>query len=94
MPSGTYKFVFLDACNTAVNDKWVNKFNISDSSNNKAFLGWTASVAENNCLGFCNDFWGYISSTNTVYEAMLDAADNGSGRPIRFVGDTDWNGYY
>lgn len=43
---------------------------------------------------FCVDFWSYISSSYTVYEAAQDAADNGTGRPIEFTGDTDYNGYY
>ncbi len=38
VPEGTYKFVFLDACNTASNT-WKNAFGISNSSTNKAFLG-------------------------------------------------------
>lgn len=93
VPDGTYKFVFLDACNTA-STQWKNAFNISNSSTNKAFLGWTDTVKTTASYNFCVDFWSYISSSYTVYEAAQDAADNGTGRPIEFTGDTDYNGYY
>lgn len=93
VPDGTYKFVFLDACNTA-STQWKNAFNISNSSTNKAFLGWTDTVTTTASYNFCVDFWSYISSSYTVYEAAQDAADNGTGRPIEFTGDTDYNGYY
>lgn len=93
VPSGTYKFVFLDACNT-YSSYWRDEFNISGISNNKVFLGWTASVGELSAYYFCVDFWDYISSTYTVYEAAQDAADNSTSKPIRVAGDTDYNGYY
>lgn len=93
VPSGTYKFVFLDACSTA-STQWKNAFGISSSSTNKAFLGWTDTVGTTASYNFCVDFWSYISSTYTVYEAAQDAADNDASKPIQFTGDTDYNGYY
>lgn len=93
VPSGTYKFVFLDACSTA-STQWKNAFGISSSSTNKAFLGWTDTVGTTASHNFCVDFWSYISSTYTVYEAAQDAADNDASKPIQFTGDTDYNGYY
>lgn len=93
VPTGTYKFVFLDACKTA-STQWKNAFGISSSSSNKAFLGWTDTVGTTASYNFCVDFWSYISSTYTVYEAAQDAADNDASKPIQFTGDTDYNGYY
>lgn len=93
VPTGTYKFVFLDACSTA-STQWKNAFGISSSSTNKAFLGWTDTVGTTASYNFCVDFWSYISSTYTVYEAAQDAADNDASKPIQFTGDTDYNGYY
>ncbi len=93
VPTGTYKFVFLDACETA-STQWKNAFGISSSSTNKAFLGWTETVTTTASYNFCVDFWSYISSTYTVYEAAQDAADNDANKPIQFTGDTDYNGYY
>lgn len=92
-PAGTYKFVFLDACKTA-STQWRDAFNISNSSSNKAFLGWTDSVGATAAYNFCVDFWSYISPTYTVYEAAQDAADNDVSKPIQFTGDTSYNGYY
>ncbi|HKL98843.1 MAG TPA: hypothetical protein VJZ06_02905 [Mobilitalea sp.] len=93
VPSGTYKFVFLDACNTA-SSQWKTAFNISSSSSNKAFLGWTSTVTTTASYDFCVDFWSYISSTYTIYEAAQDAADNDADKPIQFTGDSDYDGYY
>lgn len=93
VPLATYKFVFLDACNTA-SSNWKTAFNISNSSTNKAFLGWTSTVAGYACYDFCIDFWSYVSSTYTIYEAAADAADVDFDKPIQFTGDTSYNGYY
>lgn len=93
VPSGTYKFVFLDACNTA-SVQWKYAFGISDYSTNKAFLGWTDTVTETASYDFCVDFWSYISSTYTVYEAAQDAADSDADKPIQFTGDTAYNGFF
>ena len=93
VPSGTYKFVFLDACSTS-SYYWKNAFGITDASTNKAFLGWSTTVGEYAAYTFCCDFWGYISPTYTVYEAAQDAADNDATKPISFTGDHSYNGYY
>lgn len=93
VPTGTYKFVFLDACETA-STQWKNAFGISSSSSDKAFLGWTDTVGATASYNFCVDFWSYISSNYTVYEAAQDAADSDASKPIQFTGDTDYNGYY
>lgn len=55
VPTGTYKFVFLDACSTA-STQWKNAFGISSSSTNKAFLGWTDTVGTTASYNFCVDF--------------------------------------
>lgn len=63
---------------------------IEFSNTSYAFLDGNGKIVRN----FCVDFWSYISSSYTVYEAAQDAADNGTGRPIEFTGDIDYNGYY
>jgi hypothetical protein len=93
VPSALYRFVFLDACNTASSD-WKTAFNISNSSTNKAFLGWTSTVTTSDSFNFCLDFWAYVFSTYTIYEAASDAADVDIDKPIQFTGDTSYNGYF
>ena len=93
VPSGTYKFVFLDACSTA-SIEWKSAFGISNSSTNKAFLGWEDRVNEIAAYNFCLNLWSYISPSYTVYEAAMDANDYGENTWIQFTGDMSYDGYY
>lgn len=94
VPSGTYKLVFLDACNTA-STQWKNAFGISDSSTDKAFLGWSGTVNAQSAYEFCLYFWGGLCEGDTVRQVALDAALlQGEGLPISFTGDRLYNGFY
>ena len=94
VPSGDYKFVFLDACNTA-SAQWKNAFGISNTSTNKAFLGWAQTVKADAALEFCEFFWNEISSTTSVRQAAINAASaQGDGLAIEFTGDRNYNGFY
>ena len=95
VPSGSYKFVFLDACNTGSEKTWANAFGITDgTSSNKAFLGWYQSVGANMAYDYCVSFWNSVSSNKAVRQVALEVAESQSGdQPIRFWGNRSYNGY-
>ena len=95
---GNWHFVFLDACSTAANTNWSNKFHISSSYSNRAFFGWRTSVTVSDAYSFCSAFWPETynqNHSNNVRDAAVWAAAQvpGSGTtPIKFYGDTSYNG--
>lgn len=95
--SGNWYFVFLDACDTAANTTWANAFKINGYSK-RAYLGWSATVDTTKAYEFCTYFFPETyrrSSTTNVRDAAVWAAGlvPGSGStPIRFYGDTSYNG--
>lgn len=92
--TGNWHFVFLDACSTAVDTGWADAFKINGYSD-RAFLGWSNSIAYNYSYLFAQKFWPLINGSNTVRQAAVDAAAEvpGSGTtPIRFYGDTSYTG--
>lgn len=95
VPSGSYKFVFLDACNTGSEKTWSNAFGITDgTSSNKAFLGWYQSVGANMAYDYCVSFWNSVSSNKAVRQVALEVAESQAGeQPIRFWGNRSYNGY-
>lgn len=93
--SGNWKFVFLDACKTALNDTWTTAFNITNSSSNRAFLGWTDTVKDSNSHLFSQQFWSKLDGKKTIYNAAVEAANAvpGTGTtPIKFYGDKSYTG--
>ncbi|MBQ3913711.1 MAG: hypothetical protein II694_12120, partial [Lachnospiraceae bacterium] len=94
VPTGTHKFVFLDACNTA-STNWSTAFGITSGSIGKAFIGWAQSVPAGNTLDFCTYFWPLLNGYNSVWVAAIQAcALEGSGLSLWFIGDQTYNGYY
>ena len=95
---GNWHFVFLDACSTAANTNWSNKFHISSSYSKRAFFGWRTTVGITNAYTFCSAFWPETynrNHSNNVRDAAVWAAAQvpGSGTtPIKFYGDTSYNG--
>ncbi len=91
---GNWHFVFLDACQTAVDTGWADAFNINGYVN-RAYLGWNGNIRWDNGYLFAEEFWPLINGTNTVRQAAVDAAAlvPGSGTtPIKFYGDTSYTG--
>lgn len=95
VPSGTYKFVFLDACETGSATYWSSAFGIYSGTRGKAFLGWAREVPAGNALAFCQSFWPRLNGNTSVRTAAIQAAAaEGSGLPVWFMGDQNYNGYY
>lgn len=95
VPAGTYKFVFLDACETGSATYWSSAFGIYSGTSGKAFLGWAQEVPASNALAFCQSFWPRLNGSTSVRTAAIQAAAaEGSGLPVWFMGDQNYNGYY
>ena len=95
VPSGNYKFIYLDACNTGKNSDWANAFGIYDgTTSNKAFLGWYESVGQKLSYDFSVQLWKKLDKNISVRNAALKAADAVPEYcPIRFRGNRNYNGY-
>lgn len=96
--TGNWHFVFLDACSTAETTGWAKAFKIYGYSK-RAFLGWSKTVEVVSAYQFSNYFWhemcSHSHSTKYVRDTAVWAANQvpGSGNtPIRFYGDTTYNG--
>lgn len=93
--SGNWNFVFLDACSTGASTAWASAFSIYGYSG-RAFLGWYQDVDVVPAYQFCTYFWPEVvngNHSNNVKDAALWAASQVSGStPIRFYGDSTYNG--
>lgn len=96
IPSGTYQFVFLDACNTGSKSIWASAFGIRNGTSNKrAFLGWYESIGGHFSYNYLWQFWNSTASNKSVRQAALDAANKVPKYcPIRFYGNRNYNGFY
>ncbi len=93
--SGNWHFVFLDACKSGMTNSFASALHISSSYSNRAFLGWYEDVLSHASRAWGEEFWDIIGSytSRTVRQAALDAAALiTSSTPIRFYGDTSYNG--
>ncbi len=91
---GNWHFVYLDACNTAIDTAWAEEFNIYGYSR-RAYLGWSSTVLLSNTHEFNSYFWDLLNGTRPVQDAAVRAADRVPGQgttPIRFWGDNSYNG--
>lgn len=95
VPSGNFKFVLLNACETGVDTQWSDAFGIyNGTSEDKAFLGWYQSVNTYLSYNYCWQFWNQTATYKTVRDAALDAANRlPEYCPIRFRGNWNYNGY-
>ena len=95
---GNWKFVFLDACYSAAGTGWSSRFNITDSSTDRAFLGWYDTVYGNYSVEFTDYFFPEVingAHSNKIRDAAVWAASQVEGAgttPIRFYGDRTYNG--
>ncbi len=96
VPDGNYNFVFLAGCNTGKNETWSNAFGIyNGTSQNKAFLGWYQKIKSMVNYNFCWQFWNETDEDKSIRNAALDATNNlPQYCPIRFRGNSSYNGYY
>ena len=96
IPSGTYQFVFLDACNTGSESTWASAFGIRNGTSNKrAFLGWYKSIGGYFSYNYLWQFWNSTASGKSVRQAALDAANKiPEYCPIRFYGNRNYDGFY
>lgn len=96
--SGNWRFVFLDACYSANGTGWASCFNISNSSKNRAFLGWYKEVNGKYSTQFTSFFFPEVINrdhSDNIRDAAVWAAYKVKGEgttPIRFYGDKTYNG--
>ena len=92
--SGNWHFAFLDGCKTGASNNFATALHIYGYSN-RAFLGWYDNVLISASGTFVDNYWPILASstTKTVRQAALDtAALISASTPIRFYGDTSYNG--
>lgn len=90
--SGYWHLVFLDCCNSAINENFSNAFHTSGYSN-RAFLGWYTTVTTYGSREWWGYFYNYVGTTG-LRDACLLAADKCSNStPIKMYGDKEWYGY-
>lgn len=91
-----WRFVFLDACSTAVNTDWMRSFNIYPKSTKKLYMGWSANVYANETLDFMKKFCNKVensSSTKPIGRIALEIVFQGTGKiRVGVGGDLTWNG--
>lgn len=93
--SGNWHLVFLDSGASAATTNFASAFKTYGYTN-RAFLGWYASVDSDNSLEFNYYFWHDYVGSATLRLAAIYAANSVPGdgtTPIRFYGDTNWQGY-
>lgn len=90
---GNWHFVFLDACYTG-RSLWAEKFKITNTKANVAYLGWDGTVLTGNSALFADEFWPLVNTMSIRNAAVAAAAEvPGSGTtPIKFFGDTTYYG--
>lgn len=90
---GNWHFVFLDSCRSLANGDFASAFKTTSAYSNRAILGWYKDVT----TGASAEFWPHFYSfagTESLRDCALDAASNCvADTPIRFYGDSSWNGY-
>lgn len=96
--NGNWRFVFLDACYSAAGTAWSDRFHITNSSINRAFLGWSNTVNGYDSTAFTNIFFPEVTNkyhASNIRDAAVWAASQipGAGTtPIRFYGDRTYDG--
>lgn len=97
---GVWNFVFLNGCETAKDERWLNAFKIPRNNNeNKVFLGWNSLVNTKYAAKFVAAYRSRIRNKPglSLYKVMLetDRADpefHSSAYTIIFYGDFNTNG--
>ncbi|MFZ3132095.1 MAG: hypothetical protein WA125_13635 [Desulfosporosinus sp.] len=93
--TGNWNLVFLDACSTGASTAWARAFKIYGYSG-RAFLGWYQGVEVTPAYEFNTYFWPEavnMNHSNNIRDAAVWAASQVSGStPIRFYGDSSYNG--
>jgi hypothetical protein len=80
-----YNFIYMDLCNGALNPEFSNGFGILMGSTDRAFLGWSGVVADNNAnLQWTGRLYVALASGSTLKAsiAAADTTDPTSGVPI------------
>jgi len=71
---------------------WANSFNITSSTNDRAYLGWDGTVETIATYDFAQEFWPLVG-TMSIRDAAVYAASQVTGStPIRFFGDSSYDG--
>jgi len=95
--TGNWYLVFLDACSTASSTAWAQAFHVYGYSN-RAFLGWSTDVDMSPAYHFNTYFWPEVQTRNhssSIRDAALWATyqvSTDEHTPIKFYGDTSYNG--
>lgn len=89
--SGNWHFVFLDACNTAVDTRWANAFKTIGYSK-RGFLGWYDTVQTGGAFHFGQFFWPEVvnhAHSSNIYDAAVWSAAQviGEYTPIGYSGN-------
>lgn len=97
---GNWHFVYLDACDSSVNDNWANAFNATGAG--RCFVGWNVSVYKKTAYDFAKRYFprlGYMSVYNDVVTSLWESRNAGFnevGGDIcdpGFIGDPNYYGW-
>lgn len=75
---GTWRFVFLDACDSSLGNLWANAFHANYSG--ECFIGWNLSVKAVVEYDFVNRFFprlGYMSVHDAVVDSLWESREAG-----------------
>lgn len=92
--NSVWNFVILAGCDTATNDTWSNAFGISNSSTNKAFIGFKGYAYFDDMYIFDKVFWNMIGK-KPIKDCYADgclAPGMNDTFPI-FKGDSNYYGF-
>ena len=85
--NGNWKFVFLDACNTGTST-WASAFNITDNSSNRAYIGWSDTIDDENATQYARKLFPALGDSR-IYNEAIWARNELSNLvlPLYFCGD-------
>jgi len=85
-----YAFVHCDSCESAGDTSLATAFGITESSVDRAFLGWTTTCPDSlQAMNWTQSVWQFLAAQKTVYEAVEDAtAQWPSGAQWAIYGDS------
>lgn len=94
--NGGYRFVYLDACLSALKPYFAKAF-LGEDQSNKCFVGWNVSVPTGTSKDFGFYFWNLVRSNSpTILDAVLKARSTGLKMHPKcnpgFHGDVSFNG--
>lgn len=91
-----YKFVFLNACYSSVNDNFPKAF-LGKNRSGKCFVGWNVEILQTTAYYFNTKFWPLVGEM-TILDAVLSARATSIGAGYSdcnpgFSGDSSYYGW-